>query len=76
VDVDRGVKSIANAPMVDDVLLLVSGASGAGWHADRWRISVIDGSNMTRPEANQAVLQWVDDAIGGRAPMFTRPWKP
>jgi hypothetical protein len=44
--------------------------------ADRWRISVIDGSNMTKPDTNQAVLQWVIDAIEGRAPMFKRPWKP
>ena len=26
---------------------------------DQWRISVIDGSDMTRAEANQAALQWV-----------------
>jgi hypothetical protein len=44
--------------------------------ADRWRISVIDGSNLTKPEANQAVLHWVIDAIEGRAPGFKRPWKP
>ena len=43
---------------------------------DRWRISVIDGSNLTKPQANQAVLQWVVDAIEGRAPGFKRPWKP
>ena len=39
---------------------------------DRWRISMIDGSDMTRAEANQAALQWVTDAIGGRAPAFRR----
>lgn len=44
--------------------------------ADRWRISVIDGSNLTKPEVNQAVLHWVIDAIEGRAPGFKRPWKP
>ena len=43
---------------------------------DRWRISVIDGSKLTKPHANQAVLQWVVDAIEGRAPGFKRPWKP
>lgn len=40
--------------------------------AGRWRISVIDGSDMTRAEANQAALQWVTDAIKGRAPAFRR----
>ena len=40
--------------------------------ADEWRISIIDGSDMTRAEANQAALQWVTDAIGGRAPAFRR----
>ncbi len=43
--------------------------------ADQWRVSVIDGSKMTRPEANQAVLQWVTDAIEGRAAAFRRRWK-
>ncbi len=37
---------------------------------DRWRISVIDVSAMTRYEANQAALQWVTDALEGRAPVF------
>jgi hypothetical protein len=40
--------------------------------ADQWRISIIDGSEMTRAEANQAALQWVTDAIAGRAPAFRR----
>ena len=45
--------------------------------ADQWRISVIDGADMTRAEANQAALQWVTDAIEGRAPVFRRSatWK-
>jgi hypothetical protein len=29
--------------------------------ADEWRISIIDGSEMTRAEANQAALQWVTE---------------
>lgn len=37
---------------------------------DRWRISVIDGSEMTRSDANQAALQWVTDAVEGQAPVF------
>ena len=32
---------------------------------DRWRISVIDVSAMTRYEANQAARQWVTDALDG-----------
>jgi hypothetical protein len=40
--------------------------------ADHWRISIIDGSEMTMAEANQAALQWVTDAIAGRAPVFRR----
>jgi hypothetical protein len=40
--------------------------------ADEWRISIIDGSDLTRAEANQAALQWVTDAIAGRAPVFRR----
>ena len=39
---------------------------------DRWQISVVDGSKMTMAEANQAALQWVTDAIEGRAPVFRR----
>jgi cytidylate kinase len=39
---------------------------------DRWQISTIDGSNMSRAQANQAALQWVTDAIAGRAPVFRR----
>jgi hypothetical protein len=44
----------------------------AGMPADEWRISIIDGSEMTRAEANQAALQWVTDAVEGRAPAFRR----
>jgi hypothetical protein len=40
--------------------------------ADEWRIGIIDGSDMTRAEANRAALQWVMDAIAGRAPVFRR----
>ncbi len=45
-----------------------------GIPTDEWHVSVIDGSNMAREEANQAVLQWVTDAIEGRVPAFRRPW--
>jgi hypothetical protein len=41
-----------------------------GMRGDEWRISIIDGSAMTRTETNQAALQWVTDAIAGRAPTF------
>jgi hypothetical protein len=44
--------------------------------AGQWRVSVIDSSKMTKPEANQAVLRWVVDAIGGWAPVFKKPWTP
>jgi hypothetical protein len=40
--------------------------------SDRWRMSVIDVSRMSRADANQAALQWVTDAIEGRAPAFRR----
>src|SRR6185436_16517886 len=43
-----------------------------GRPADEWRIRIIDGSDMTRTEANQAALQWVTDALAGRAPVFRR----
>jgi hypothetical protein len=38
--------------------------------AELWRITVIDGSKLSRPEMNQAAQQWVSDAIAGRAPVF------
>jgi hypothetical protein len=49
-----------------------------GWEAMRWwrltmlpwQITVIDGSSMTVDEAGRAALQWVRDAISGRAPVF------
>jgi hypothetical protein len=37
-----------------------------------WQITVIDGSSMTVTEAGRAALQWVQDAISGRAPVFRR----
>jgi hypothetical protein len=37
-----------------------------------WRITVIDGSSMTVAEAGRAALQWIRDAINGRAPVFRR----
>ena len=40
--------------------------------ADRWRIRVIDGSNMSRVEMNDAASQWVTQAIDGRAAAFRR----
>ncbi len=38
--------------------------------ADQWRIGVIDGSNMSRVEMKSAALQWVTDALDGRAQVF------
>ena len=43
---------------------------------DQWRVSIIDGSNMTKLEANQAVLRWITDAIDGRVPVFSRRGAP
>ena len=37
-----------------------------------WQITVIDGSSMTVAEAGRAALQWVQDALSGRAPVFRR----
>jgi hypothetical protein len=37
-----------------------------------WQITVIDGSAMSVAEAGHAALQWVRDAISGRAPDFRR----
>jgi hypothetical protein len=37
-----------------------------------WQITVIDGSSMSVAEASHAVLQWVRDALSGRAPVFRR----
>ena len=37
-----------------------------------WQITIIDGSSMTVTEAGRAALQWVQDAISGRAPVFRR----
>jgi hypothetical protein len=37
-----------------------------------WQITVIDGSSMTVAEAGRAALQWVQDTISGRAPVFRR----
>jgi hypothetical protein len=38
----------------------------------QWQITVIDGSSMSVAEAGRAALQWVRDAISGRAPVFHR----
>jgi hypothetical protein len=37
-----------------------------------WRITVIDGSALSISDAGRAVLQWIRDAIAGRAPIFRR----
>jgi hypothetical protein len=37
-----------------------------------WQITVIDGSAMSVAEAGSAALQWVRDALSGRAPVFRR----
>jgi hypothetical protein len=51
-----------------------------GWEAMQWsrlttlswQIPVIDGSSMSIAEAGHAALQWIRDAISGRAPVFRR----
>ena len=37
-----------------------------------WRMTVLDGSQMTRAETGRVVLRWIRDAIAGRAPVFRR----
>jgi hypothetical protein len=37
-----------------------------------WQITVVDGSALTITEAGHVVLQWIQDAITGRAPVFPR----
>jgi hypothetical protein len=37
-----------------------------------WQVTVIDGSAMSVAEAGSAALQWVRDALSGRAPVFRR----
>jgi hypothetical protein len=37
-----------------------------------WQITVIDGSAMSVAESGRAALQWVRDALSGRAPVFRR----
>jgi hypothetical protein len=37
-----------------------------------WQITVIDGSTMSVAESGRAALQWVRDALSGRAPVFRR----
>jgi len=37
-----------------------------------WRMTVIDGSALSPAEASSAALQWVRDALSGRAPVFRR----
>jgi energy-coupling factor transporter ATP-binding protein EcfA2 len=37
-----------------------------------WQMTVIDGSALTVAEVGRAVLQWVRDALSGRAPVFRR----
>ena len=39
---------------------------------DRWRIKVIDGSSLSIPDTSHLVLQWIRDAMAGRAPVFRR----
>lgn len=37
-----------------------------------WQMTVIDGSSLSVADAGHAVLQWVRDALTGRAPVFRR----
>jgi hypothetical protein len=37
-----------------------------------WQITVIDGSALTIAETGSAALQWIRDALSGRAPVFPR----
>ena len=37
-----------------------------------WQMTVIDGSSLSVADAGHAVLQWVRDALSGRAPFFRR----
>jgi hypothetical protein len=37
-----------------------------------WQITITDGSALTIAETGRAALQWVRDALSGRAPVFPR----
>jgi hypothetical protein len=37
-----------------------------------WRITVIDASALTKSSAGHVALQWIGDAMAGRAPVFRR----
>jgi energy-coupling factor transporter ATP-binding protein EcfA2 len=39
---------------------------------DDWQITVIDGSPLSTADTSQLVLQWIRDAVSGRAPVFRR----
>jgi hypothetical protein len=54
--------------------------TAVGWDGMRWsrlttlpwRITVIDGSDLTIAETGRAALQWIRDSLSGRAPVFPR----
>jgi hypothetical protein len=43
---------------------------------ERWKVTIIDGSAGDVAETGRVVLQWIHDAVAGRAPVFrrTEPW--
>jgi len=71
----RGEKSVACIAKMEVVLLLVADDRDV---AERLADTVIDGSAMSKADAGHVVLQWMRDAIAGRAPIFRRDprWGP
>lgn len=56
-------------------VLTTDGWDGMRWSrlaTLRWQMTVIDGSAMSVAETGRAALQWVRDALSGRAPVFPR----
>ncbi|MGY4651081.1 hypothetical protein [Mycobacterium sp. URHB0021] len=39
---------------------------------DDWQITVIDSSPLSPADTSRLVLQWIRDAVSGRAPVFRR----
>jgi hypothetical protein len=67
----RHAEDPAHMPQV----LTTGGWDGMRWSrltTLRWQITVIDGSALTIADTGRAALQWIRDALSGRAPVFPR----
>jgi hypothetical protein len=69
-DAGRGEKSVAGPDMQWSRLTSMP--------RERWQFTVIDGSSLSIADAGHLVLQWIRDAIAGRARVFRRDphWAP